>query len=236
MTELLTTENLRKQFGGLTAVDGIDIAVNDGEILGLIGPNGSGKTTTFNLITGFLEADAGSITFQGHDITDDSPDRIARRGLGRTFQVAKPFGRLTVMDNMLVPNTGDLVGDRKRDRALEILQELELSRVADERGDNLSGGQKKLLEIARVLMLDPQLILLDEPAAGVNPALMDEIMDRIRSLNETGRTIFLIEHDMSVIAELCDRVIVMNNGEIVTTGTFEEIRENERVREAYLGQ
>lgn len=236
MTTLLTTEGLTKQFGGLVAVDKIDLEINEGEILGLIGPNGSGKTTTFNLITGFLEADRGKVTFHGSDVTDESPDRIARRGLGRTFQVAKPFGRLTVMDNMLVPNTGNLVGDKKRNRALEILQELELNHVEDERGDNLSGGQKKLLEIARVLMLDPQLILLDEPAAGVNPALMDDIMDRIRALNEAGRTIFLIEHDMSVIAELCDRVIVMNNGQIVTSGTFEEIRENERVRDAYLGQ
>lgn len=236
MTTLLTTEGLTKQFGGLVAVDKIDLEINEGEILGLIGPNGSGKTTTFNLITGFLEADRGKVTFHGSDVTDESPDRIARRGLGRTFQVAKPFGRLTVMDNMLVPNTGNLVGDKKRNRALEILQELELDHVEDERGDNLSGGQKKLLEIARVLMLDPQLILLDEPAAGVNPALMDDIMDRIRALNEAGRTIFLIEHDMSVIAELCDRVIVMNNGQIVTSGTFEEIRENERVRDAYLGQ
>ncbi|WP_338726906.1 ABC transporter ATP-binding protein [Haladaptatus sp. DJG-WS-42] len=234
MTALLEIDGLKKSFGGLVAVDGLDFEIERGEIVGLIGPNGSGKTTTFNLTTGFLSADDGRIVFDGTDITSSSTHEIATLGLGRTFQETKPFGKLTVFENMLVPQS-PLSGEAKLQHARELLDDLELTRVADNHGEDLSGGQKKLLEIARVLMLDPDLILLDEPSAGVNPALMDDILDHIAKLNENGRTILIIEHDMSIVAELCDRVIVMNNGQNIASGTFEEVQQNDLVREAYLG-
>jgi branched-chain amino acid transport system ATP-binding protein len=232
--EILRIEGLEKHFGGIKAVDGLDMSVDRGSVVGLIGPNGAGKSTTFNLVTGFLEPTAGTIRFDGEDVTGARPYALAKRGVGRTFQETKPFGNLSVFENLLVAST-PVSGQAKVDRANEILDRLELQRVKDQNGEDLSGGQKKLLELARVLMLDPDVIMLDEPSAGVNPALMDDILDHIRRLNEEGRTILVIEHDMSVIAELCDTVVVMSNGREIAEGTFEEIRQNERVRSAYLG-
>lgn len=234
MSKLLETDGLRKSFGGIAAVDGLDIEVESGELVGLIGPNGSGKTTTLNLITGLLRPTGGEILFDGADISSKPPHAVASLGIGRTFQLSKPFGRLSVYENMLVPNV-ELDPTEREERIHRLLDELHLSKVADERADALSGGQKKLLELARVLMLDPDLILLDEPAAGVNPALMDDIIEDIRRINERGTAILIIEHDMSVIKSLCERVIVMNAGKQIMTGPFEEIRTDERVREAYLG-
>ncbi|WP_266083342.1 ABC transporter ATP-binding protein [Haladaptatus caseinilyticus] len=232
--QILSTDGLKKSFGGVLAVDGLDISIDHGELVGLIGPNGSGKTTTLNLITGFLSPSDGEIIFDGEDITNKKPYEVSTRGVGRTFQISKPFGRLTVVENMMVPNVS--VGPEERDeRIWELLEELHLDHVAENRADELSGGQKKLLELARVLMLDPGLILLDEPAAGVNPALMDEIIDDIKRINNRGTAILVIEHDMSVISALCERVIVMNAGRQVMTGTFEEVQADEQVREAYLG-
>jgi branched-chain amino acid transport system ATP-binding protein len=232
--QILSTDGLKKSFGGVLAVDGLDISINHGELVGLIGPNGSGKTTTLNLITGFLSPSDGEITFDGEDITNKKPYEVSTRGVGRTFQISKPFGRLTVVENMMVPNVS--VGPEERDeRMWELLEELHLDHVAENRADELSGGQKKLLELARVLMLEPELILLDEPAAGVNPALMDEIIDDIKRINNRGTAILVIEHDMSVISALCERVIVMNAGRQVMTGTFEEVQADDQVREAYLG-
>lgn len=232
--QILSTDGLKKSFGGVLAVDGLDISIDHGELVGLIGPNGSGKTTTLNLITGFLSPSDGEITFDGEDITNKKPYEVSTRGVGRTFQISKPFGRLTVVENMMVPNVS--VGPEERDERLwELLEELHLDHVAENRADELSGGQKKLLELARVLMLEPGLILLDEPAAGVNPALMDEIIDDIKRINNRGTAILVIEHDMSVISALCERVIVMNAGRQVMTGTFEEVQADDQVREAYLG-
>lgn len=234
MSPMLETENLTKTFGGIVATDDLNIEVSEGEIHGLIGPNGSGKTTTFNLLTGFLTPDSGKIRFQGEDITGQQPYEISKRGIGRTFQTARPFAQMSVYDNLLVP-AADTSEMSRADRAAQILDELDLDHVAENNAGDLSGGQKKLLEIARVLMLDPALILLDEPGAGVNPALMDDILDRIRALNDEGRTFLIIEHDMSLIDEITDRVTVMNAGTAITTGTFDEISQDERVKDAYLG-
>ncbi len=234
MSPMLETDDLTKTFGGIVATEDLNIEVAEGEIHGLIGPNGSGKTTTFNLLTGFLSPDRGEIRFQDEDITGQQPYDISKRGIGRTFQTARPFAQMSVYENLLVPaaDTSDM---SRAERASQILEELDLDHVAENNAADLSGGQKKLLEIARVLMLDPALILLDEPGAGVNPALMDDILDRIRALNDEGRTFLIIEHDMSVIDEITDRVTVMNAGTAITTGTFEEISQDERVKDAYLG-
>lgn len=232
---LLSTRGLRKSFGGIDAVDGLDMAIESDEIVGLIGPNGAGKTTTVNLITGFLNPTDGEILFDGSPITTDRPHQVSHKGIGRTFQISKPFGRLSVFENMLVPNVPYGRAEQE-ERARELIDRLDLSAVEENRADALSGGQKKLLELARVLMLEPELILLDEPAAGVNPALMDDIITHIKDINADGTSIMVIEHDMSVINELCERVIVLNAGRKVTSGTFEEIREDERVRDAYLGE
>lgn len=232
--DVLATDGLTKSFAGITAVDELDMTVESGELVGLIGPNGAGKTTTLNLITGFLQPTGGQIYFNGEDVTGKRPDELSKRGMGRTFQIAKPFGRLSVYENMLVPNVSYEPSEKDK-RIWTLLEELKLAPVAENRADEISGGQKKLLELARVLMLDPKLILLDEPAAGVNPALMDEIMEEIKRINSEGTAILVIEHDMSVIDELCERVIVMNAGQNIMTGTFDEIRLDDRVRDAYLG-
>lgn len=232
---LLELDGLTKRFGGLTAVDDLSFGVGTNEIVGLIGPNGSGKTTTFDLVTGFLRPDAGTVTFEGRDLTGRRPYEVARRGLGRTFQRTKPFGKLTVFENLLVPETPGLSEDAKLSRARTLVDDLDLGAVADADAETLSGGQKKLLEIARVLMLDPSLILFDEPSAGVNPALMDDILDHIAKLNDRGRTVLIIEHDMSIIDELCDTVVVMSDGRLVASGTFDEIQADSAVRDAYLG-
>lgn len=234
MSTLLETRELTKRFSGIVATDGLNLEVRKGEILGLIGPNGSGKTTTFNLLTGFLTPDEGEILFRGEDITDKQPYEIAKQGVGRTFQTAKPFSQMSVYENMLVP-AADPSGITREEKAWQILEDLDIDHVAENNAADLSGGQKKLLEIARVLMLDPELILLDEPGAGVNPALMDDILDRIKELNDQGRTILIIEHDMSVIDEITDRVTVMNAGTAIATGPFDEISKDERVKDAYLG-
>ena len=236
MTEnpILETVQLTKSFGGIVATDDLDLDVREGDIHGLIGPNGSGKTTTFNLLTGFLSPDSGEIRFQGEDITGLQPYDVSKRGIGRTFQTARPFAQMSVYENLLVP-AADTTELTREEKAWQILEELDIDHVAENNAADLSGGQKKLLEIARVLMLDPKLILLDEPGAGVNPALMDDILDRIRSLNEEGRTFLIIEHDMSLIDEITDRVTVMNAGTAITTGTFEEVSQDERVKDAYLG-
>lgn len=234
MEPILQLSDLVKTFGGVRAVDNLSFDVEGGEIVGLIGPNGSGKTTTLNLVTGFLEASSGTVEFHGQDITGAKPHEVASYGVGRTFQISKPFGRLSVYENMLVPNVS-LGPDEQEERIERLLEELSLSAVAQNRADEISGGQKKLLELARVLMLDPDLVLLDEPGAGVNPVLMDQIIEDIKRINSEGTAILIIEHDMSVISELCERVVVMNAGRSIMTGAFEEVRSDERVRDAYLG-
>lgn len=230
---LLQTDGLTKQFGALTANDDITLSVDRGEIRGIIGPNGSGKTTFFNSLTGFYTPDGGTVTFDGTDITGWEPHEIARRGVGRTFQIAAPFGNMTVRQNMLAVQTPDDIDEHER--AQEILEFLEIDHIADDGASGMSGGQKKLLGLGRVLMLDPEMILLDEPTAGVNPALADRILDHLRELNENGTTFMIIEHDMDVLKQIVDTVSVLDQGAHIVQGTFDEVSTDDRVREAYLG-
>jgi len=234
--KILQTTDLTKQFGALTANDEISLSIDRGEIRGIIGPNGSGKTTFFNTVTGFYKPDGGSVHFDGKEVTGWKPYRLARRGLGRTFQIVSPFKNMTVRQNMLAVQTDDgRSREEKRNRAEEIMEFLEIDHIANNEARGMSGGQQKLLELGRVLMLDPELVILDEPAAGVNPALESRIMDHIHELNRDGTTFMVIEHDMHVMKTLADSVSVFDSGSHITQGNFEDISQDDAVREAYLG-
>lgn len=237
---ILETEDLTKTFGSLVANDGISLSIEGGTIHGIMGPNGSGKSTFFNTVTGFYQPDGGTVLFDGEDVTGVSPDRIARKGLGRTFQIPSPFEDLTVRENLLAVFTGGLrsgfrVPTEKRDRAEDLLDLLEIDHIADQDAGGISGGQEKLLELGRILMLEPEVVLLDEPTAGVNPALSNRLLEHLATLNERGTTFVVIEHDMSVIADICDNVTVFDQGDIIVEGDFDAVTGDERVREAYLG-
>ncbi len=249
---LLEIANVAKSFGGLQAVQNCSLQVRRGTITGLIGPNGAGKTTLFNLISGFYAPDSGRIVFQGRRIDGLPPHRVFRHGLCRTFQVPKELKQMTVLENlMLVPagQAGERLGAawlmplrvRRQERdayykALDVLEFVKLAHLRAEYAANLSTGQKKLLELARAMMTDPQLIMLDEPGAGVNPTLLRSLMAQIKRLvAERGITVLLIEHNMTVVMGLCDPVIVMSNGEKLAEGTPAEIQQNEQVLAAYLG-
>jgi ABC-type branched-subunit amino acid transport system ATPase component len=241
---LLEVENLSKRFGGVVAVDGCSLSVPAGSITGLIGPNGSGKTTVFNLITGFIPRDGGEVRFKSQSIAGLGPDRIYGLGIGRTFQLARIFPRLTTLENMLVPVRraglrallahGQWVEEKAR--AMEMLEFMDISQVAGSLGGALSYGQRKLLELAAVMMARPELVLLDEPAGGVNPALLDRIAEHIRKLNQQGGVTFLlVEHNMSFVMNLCHEVIVLQQGHAIARGTPLEVRANPAVLDAYLG-
>src|SRR5438876_2086657 len=249
--ELLAVTSVTKRFGGVEALAGCTLSVGEGSITGLIGPNGAGKTTLFNVISGLMPADGGQIRL-GADRLDGLPAHaIARRGVGRTFQIPRPLGRMTVLENVLVyahdqpgerlagvfttPKGVTAEESRVRGRAQAILHSVDLAHLAGARAETLSGGQKKLLELARALMSDPRIILLDEPGAGVNPTLMRSLVETIRALRAAGRTFLLIEHDMDLVTELCDPVIVMAQGRKLMEGPFAEVRRDPRVLEAYLG-
>lgn len=234
-TPILETRNLTKRFGALTANDEISLSIDRGEIRGIIGPNGSGKTTLFNNLTGFYQPTEGSVIFDGTDVTGWKPHRIARAGMARTFQIASPFKNMTVEQNLLAVEAPESVTDKEA-RADEILEFLEIDHLADDDARGMSGGQHKLLGLARVLMLDPQCILLDEPSAGVNPALEKRILGHIQELNDQGTTFVLVEHDMDVMRTITDSVTVLDQGQIIAEGDFDEVTANERVREAYLGR
>ncbi|MEM7194369.1 MAG: ABC transporter ATP-binding protein [Pseudomonadota bacterium] len=249
---MITVENISKSFGGLRAVNDASLEIAYGSITGLIGPNGAGKTTLFNIVAGLYTPDEGTISLAGENITGLKPHELFHKGLLRTFQIAHEFSRLTVTENlMMVPDSqiGENIWHawtrrkdmhaqeaRVREKAEEVIEFLNMKHVADELAGNLSGGQKKLLELGRTMMVDAKVVLLDEVGAGVNRTLLAEIGDAILRLNkERNYTFCMIEHDMDFISRLCDPVIVMAEGGILAVGTADEVKNNEEVIEAYLG-
>ena len=231
---VLAVEGVRKSFGGVTAVNGVSFALEAGRIYGLIGPNGSGKTTLFNCITGLERRDAGRIVFKGERIDHLKPHQVANRGIGRTFQVIRVFPELTALENLLVVTRGARADAERRGR--ELLAFVKLEGLAGEYAGNLSYGQQKLVEFVRVLMTDPALILLDEPAAGVNRTLLNDLLGAVARLRDEGRTILLVEHDMKVVMGLCEIVFVLDHGEKIAEGPPGLIQADERVIEAYFGR
>ena len=249
---MIRVKNLHRHFGGFRAVDGSSIEIDEGSITGLIGPNGAGKTTLFNVIAGVLPPTSGTVTMREEDITGVPPHELFHKGLLRTFQIAHEFSSMTVLENlMMVPagQTGETlwntwfgrkrIADEERQlaiKAVEVLEFLTIDHLKDEKAGNLSGGQKKLLELGRTMMVDAKIVFLDEVGAGVNRTLLNTIGDAILRLNkERGYTFCMIEHDMEFIGRLCNPVIVMAEGKVLTKGTIEEIKSNEQVIEAYLG-
>ncbi|MCS6932272.1 MAG: ABC transporter ATP-binding protein [Acetobacteraceae bacterium] len=248
---MLEASGLTKRFGGLTAVDGVSFTLRARTITGLIGPNGAGKTTLFNLIAGALRPDAGRLTLEGRDITGARPHSVFAAGIGRTFQIPRPFPEMTLLENVMLAPKGQ-AGERfwvnwlaprrvaaeerrVREAARHWLEFVGLSHLAREPAKVLSGGQRKLLEIARVMVAEPRLVLLDEPGAGVNPALLEAIMEKISALNAEGVTFLIIEHNMDLVMSLCRPVLVMAGGRLLMEGEPEAVRSDPRVAEAYLG-
>lgn len=249
---MIRVENLRKSFGGVHAVDGASLSIDTGRITGLIGPNGAGKTTLFNCIAGHYTPDAGRILLEGEDIAGLKPHQLFARGVLRTFQIAHEFHSLTVRENLMAVPGGQIgesllsawfrpaavraQEEALRARAEDVIEFLQISHVADERAGNLSGGQKKLIELGRCMMTDARVVFLDEVGAGVNRTLLNTIGDAIHRLrDERGYTFCLIEHDMRFIRRMCDHVVVMAEGKVLTEGTADEVQNDERVIEAYLG-
>jgi ABC-type branched-subunit amino acid transport system ATPase component len=218
----------------VVANDKISLSVNEGQIVGLIGPNGSGKTTLFNCVTGIERLDAGRVSFRGERIDGLKPWQIARRGIGRTFQVIRVFPELTALENLLVVTRGARAEAERRGR--ELLEFVKLTKLAGEYAGNLSYGQQKLVEFVRMLMTDPTLILLDEPAAGVNRTLLNDLLEAVSRLRDAGKTVLLVEHDMKVVMGLCETVFVLDHGEKIAEGPPGAIQSDERVIEAYFGR
>jgi neutral amino acid transport system ATP-binding protein len=250
---LLEIEGVVKRFGGIRAVDDATMKVKGGSITALIGPNGAGKTTLFNVVTGFYRGDRGSVRFDGDGVFGQPPYELARRGMVRTFQITKALAAMPVIDNMMLaaPNQpGEVFRNvifrplavrarekQVREQAMELLELFNLTKLADDYAGTLSGGQRKLLELARALMAEPKLLLLDEPMAGINPTLGARLLDHMRRLrNEEGVTFLFIEHDMEVVMNHSDRVIVMAEGRVIAEGEPHEVREDKRVIDAYLGE
>jgi branched-chain amino acid transport system ATP-binding protein len=233
----LEVVNLRKSFGGITAVKDVTLQIPVGNIVGLIGPNGAGKSTLINLITGFLKPETGKVLLDGINITGLKPYEIVRLGICRTFQITQVFPELTVYENLLIPLTWMKTDARIRDKAInQQLDFFELAYIKQELAGRLSGGQKKLLELAAITLLNPNIYLLDEPLYGVHPLLKNKILTKIKSLRDNEKKTFLVvSHDIPSLMNICDYVYVMSNGEILAAGTPEEIRNDTRVIEAYLG-
>jgi len=248
---ILSVQSLSRSFGQMKAVDNVSLHVRRGSITGLIGPNGAGKSTLFNLLTGALRPDNGTVQLEGRDVSGLPPNQLFSLGLGRTFQIPRPFARMSVLENVMLAPTGQtgetVTGPflfrtrmrdeerRIRDKALEVLDFVTLGTLADHSAGQISGGQMKLLELARVLMGDPRLILLDEPAAGVNPVLTETLIGKIEELNRNGTTFVIIEHDMDFVMRHCDPVIALAEGRVIFQGTSEEALANPVLLDAYLG-
>jgi ABC-type branched-subunit amino acid transport system ATPase component len=240
---ILQVTDIKKSYGGIQALAGCTMAFEEGAINGLIGPNGSGKTTLFNVISGYEVPDEGQVTLRGKDITKAKPDRVFEQGLGRTFQITRIFSRLTVIENVhvaaqrkgFVSQLRSWNSAAERERAMEVLDFVGLTPLAEEPAGGLSYGQQKLLEFAFIMVARPSVMLLDEPAGGVNPTLLRGLADRIRALNKEGVTFVIVEHDMEFVMGLCDRVLVMHQGCALTAGAPQEVRSNPDVLEAYLG-
>lgn len=247
---ILTVSDLVLHFGGVKAVDGCSFGIERGTISALIGPNGAGKTTTVNLLAGALRSQSGRIVFDGTDITGRQPHQIARQGLIRTFQISREYAAMTVLENLMVSpqnQSGEHLFNvlfrprryreeerRHVERALEVLEDFGLHAKRDDYAGSLSGGQKRLLELARAVMADPKLLLLDEPLAGINPALTDRVAEHIERLRDSGITFLLVEHNLEVVERICDHVVVMALGDTLATGTMAELRGNDAVVRAYL--
>jgi neutral amino acid transport system ATP-binding protein len=234
MSVLLRTEGVHKSYGGVRALDTCTIQIDEGTVAGLIGPNGSGKTTLFNVITGYAKADAGEVYLADRKITNSAPDKVFALGIGRTFQLTRIFPTLTVMENMLVPYRGTRAAHRRR--AMELLEFVGIAGYHAAPAGTLSYGQRKLLELACVLVADPAIILLDEPAGGVNLSLVNTIAARIRELNSVGTTFLIVEHNMEFVMGLCDQVTVLDSGTVVAAGPPDIVRTDRRVLDAYLGE
>jgi len=241
---LLEIKGLNKSFGGIRAVEDCTFSVEEGSIVSVIGPNGAGKTTVFNLVTGLLSLDSGDIYFDGKKINGLQPHQITHKGISRTFQITRDLQELTVLENMVVQSKvkgfWDMFGTsmlkEEEDRAMDLLAFVGIDRLANEKSKNLSYGQKKLLEFASVLMSDPRMIMLDEPAGGVNPTLLESIIDRILQLNKKGITFLIVEHNMELVMKISNPVICMAYGTVLAQGSPKEIQEDKRVLEAYLGE
>jgi ABC-type branched-subunit amino acid transport system ATPase component len=233
----LTIHKLSKSFGGLQALSDVSVSFGRGEFTGLVGPNGSGKTTLLNCISGLYAADAGTIHLGDQPISGLAPHRICRLGVGRTFQISKVFNRLTVAENLKIPalTEGRLTPREVQERTLEILKQIKLEHLGRSNAENLSGGQRKLLELGMLLMTDPQVLLLDEPFGGVHPELKSELEDYLCLLNRNGKTIILVSHEMPSVFKICRRLVVLDRGVLLTDGPPEAVRSDERVINAYLG-